>query len=178
MDSILADKFTNGVVTQDSSLKMYLNNEYLNQINVNDKKFIVNHVYNIGPVYHLDEGVKSIADSERKYTWTGKVGLINASDFFNSSLNENCRLSSAAQAWKDNTLCENSYLKSSTGSWSINSEVVENSNESKWAGYIGVYDFLWSRPNNLAQVHPTLFLTSDIKLTGNGTASDPYIIKE
>ena len=86
-----------GTVTEDSSIKIYLNEDfYVNNINEVAKRQLTSHSFNIGAVERLDQSgaeadsiEKNIA-GEKMYTWTGNVGLANVSDILRASTNPLC----------------------------------------------------------------------------------------
>ena len=104
-----------GTVTEDSSIKIYLNEDYyVNNINETAKEQMISHSFNIGAVERLDQsGVeadsieKNIA-GEKMYTWTGNVGLANVSDILKASTNPLC--TSATTSYDDFGACNSNYL--------------------------------------------------------------------
>ena len=58
------------------------------------KRIIVNHNYNIGPVLYnkrTNQSLETDIAQEKRYKWTGKIGLMNVSDFVKASNNPNCK---------------------------------------------------------------------------------------
>ena len=104
-----------GTVTEDSSIKIYLNDDYYeNDINETAKGQMISHSFNIGVVERLNQSGAS-ADSiaknivgEKMYQWTGHVGLVNVSDILRASTNPLC--ASATISYNDTDLCNNNYL--------------------------------------------------------------------
>ena len=178
-----------GTVTEDSSIKIYLNDDYyVNNINSIAKGQMTSHSFNIGAVVRLgssssDSIEKNIA-GEKMYTWTGNVGLVNVSDILRASTNPLC--TSATTSYNGTNECNSNYLldKGSASSlyyWTINAASSESSGYSfgAWYGYAyrstasvrtnGAY-------NGYSAPRPVVFLKSDTTLSGSGTESDPYII--
>ena len=179
-----------GTVTEDSSIKQYLNDTYYPTLNGTAKTQIQSHAFNIGSVQFLDESgndsiQKNIA-GEKMYQWTGNVGLVNVSDLLRASTNIAC--TSATD--EHNTFMEReetcgSYLTTlneGMGYWTITAFSAERFNRSNdvWhaAFYYGVGGFAYHNAylGNIA-ARPVVFLKSSIQIiNGTGTKLDPYII--
>ena len=181
-----------GTVTEDSSIKIYLNDDYYeNNINETAKGQMTSHSFNIGAVERLDQsGAKadSIAkniEGEKMYQWTGNVGLVNVSDILRASTNPLC--TSATTSGNDNGACNSNYLLDSGTAielnyWTINAVSYESGGYSNyaWGGqvflslaYVNSYG---ASANYLPR--PVAFLKSDITLTGEGTKESPFTIVE
>ena len=104
-----------GTVTEDSSIKIYLNEDYYtNNINSTAKEQMISHLFNIGAVENLNQS-GSQADSiekniagEKMFQWTGNVGLANVSDILRASTNPLC--TSATTSYNNLTACNSNYL--------------------------------------------------------------------
>ena len=187
------DNKYNGTVTEDSSIKVYLNNDYYNNINEIAKGQLISHLFNIGAVEYFDQtGNDSIEKNiagEKMYTWTGNVGLINVSDILKASTNPLCTSASnqLSQIQNNNSICDSNYLlnfSNQTLYWTINAFSVESSNLAHDVWYAG-HDGSWygigdryASGDNYIGTRPVVFLKSSIKLTGNGTKDNPYQILE
>ena len=182
-----------GTVTEDSSIKIYLNEDYYtNNINSTAKGQMIPHSFNIGAVERLssssnDSISKNIA-GEKMYQWTGNVGLANVSDILRASTNPLC--TSATTSWNggiSNTKCNSNYLSdkgtaSTLYYWTINAGSYESGGYSylAWSGAgNGSYAYVYSNSaidSYKRAPRPVVFLKSDITLTGEGTESNPYTI--
>ena len=181
-----------GTVTEDSSIKIYLNEDYYtNNINGTAKEQMTSHSFNIGAVEYLDESgaeadsiEKNIA-GEKRYTWNGNVGLANASDILKASTNPLC--TSATTSGSDSDACNSNYLLDrGTASyiqyWTINAYSVESGGASLgrvWYGSVDSSDAsLGSAVARLSGFapRPVVFLKAETTLSGEGTQSNPYII--
>ena len=174
-----------GTVTEDSSIKEYLNNEYYNSLTNNAKNQIQIHSYNIGAVANLrksgNDTIQKNINGEKMYTWTGNIGLANVSDVLKASLNSAC-ISATEAIIEGQLICNDSYFHINIDNdwWLINAYALDENT----AGY--TYD-AWHITNenglslaahfNSRAVCPTLFLKPTIILTGYGTKEKPYIIK-
>ena len=180
-----------GTVTEDSSIKIYLNDDYyVNNLNSTAKEQMISHSFNIGAVENLNQSgaeadsiEKNIA-GEKKYQWTGNVGLANVSDILRASTNPLC--TSATTSYSDNDACNSNYLldkgaASSLYYWTINASSYESVDFSDrvWYGYVGSSSaYLDSNQANYSYgaPRPVVFLKSDTTLNGSGTSDDPFII--
>ncbi len=179
-----------GTVTEDSSIKIYLNEDYyVNNLNSTAKGQMTSHSFNIGAVEELDEsGADSIEKNiagEKMYTWTGNVGLVNVSDILRASTNPKC--TSATTSANGSNECNSNYLldKGSASSllyWTINAYSYESGGSSYgvWGGCVGSSSaYVYSSDasySSTAAPRPVVFLKSDITLNGSGTSEDPFTI--
>ena len=180
-----------GTVTEDSSIKIYLNDDYyVNNINSTAKDQMTSHSFNIGAVEYLDrsgakaDSIEKNIAGEKMYTWTGNVGLANVSDILRASTNPLC--TSATTSYNGINECNSNYLldKGSASElfyWTINASSYESGGISRnaWNGYAysssaGVGYSNASSSSNAPR--PAVFLKSDTTLSGSGTESDPYTI--
>ena len=181
-----------GTVTEDSSIKIYLNDDYyVNNINSTAKDQMTSHSFNIGAVEYLgrsgaeaDSIEKNIA-GEKKYTWTGNVGLVNVSDILRASTNPLC--TSATTSFNGTNECNSNYLldKGSASTlyyWTINASSYESGGSSSgvWYGYVSS-SVAYVRSSHAVIVlniapRPVVFLKSDTTLNGSGTLEDPFTI--
>ena len=181
-----------GTVTEDSSIKIYLNDDYyVNNINATAKEQMTSHSFNIGAVEILDQSgaeadsiEKNIA-GEKMYQWTGNVGLANVSDILRASTNPLC--TSVTTSYNGtNDECNSNYLldkgvASSLYYWTINAYSRESGGNSYtvWNGdvassYAAVNSAFAYRSHNAPR--PVVFLKSDTTLSGSGTLDDPFTI--
>ena len=179
-----------GTVTEDSSIKIYLNEDYyVNDINETAKEQMTSHTFNIGAVERLssssDDSISKNIAGEKRYTWNGNVGLANVSDILRASTNPLC--TSATTSFFGPNECNNNYLlDKGTASmlyyWTINVYSDESFDISSyvWSG------FVYSSNANLNSGHaydssdhaprPVVFLKAETTLSGEGTQSNPYTI--
>ena len=181
-----------GTVTEDSSIKLYLNDDYyVNNINATAKEQMTSHSFNIGAVERLDQSgaeadsiEKNIA-GEKMYQWTGNVGLANVSDILKASTNPLC--TSATTSYSDTDACNSNYLldKGSASSlfyWTINAYSSESGGYSHrvWRGYVFSSTAHVINDNAYAgstyAPRPVVFLKSSTTLSGSGTLEDPFTI--
>ena len=181
-----------GTVTEDSSIKIYLNDDYyVNNINETAKGQMISHSFNIGVVEYLNESgasVDSIENNiagEKMYQWAGNVGLANVSDILRASINPSC--TSATTSWNDNDACNSNYLldkgtASTLYYWTINAFSGESGGYSSqvWRGYVygSIANVASANAFNSSSIapRPVVFLKPDTTLSGSGTSEDPFTI--
>ena len=180
------DGAVKGTVTEDSSIKIYLNDDYyVNNINNTAKEQMTSHTFNIGVVEMLSEGTDSIEKNisgEKMYTWIGNVGLANVSDLLRASTNPLC--TSATYSQNNQSNCNSNYLLNSTDFlryWTINVYymVTEPAYSRVWTGFSNSDFSAVVGTSNAAYTNsprPVVFLKSHIVLTGLGTKENPFTI--
>ena len=188
-----------GTVTEDSSIKEYLNNTYYPTLDGTAKTQMQSHAFNIGSVQYLDESgndsiEKNIA-GEKMYQWTGNVGLVNVSDLLRASTNVACtsatdEFNAGMQEIPQETC--GSYLTTMSpineelggiGYWTMNAFSAESDVDSDLVWYAAFYQGVgFFDPNNAVNdlingARPVLYLKSDIEITGgDGTKGNPFVI--
>ena len=181
------DGAVKGTVTEDSSIKIYLNDDYyVNNINNTAKEQMTSHIFNIGAVERLSsssaDSIEKNISGEKMYTWIGNVGLANVSDLLRASTNPLC--TSATYSQNNQSNCNSNYLLNSTDFlryWTINVYymVTEPAYSRVWTGFsnsdfsavVGISNAAHTNP-----IRPVVFLKSDIVLTGEGTLDSPFTI--
>lgn len=114
---------------------------------------------------------------KRTTNWTGKVGLMSASDYGYAS--KDC-YSSSTNLDAYNTTCANSnWLFNSKNKWQIapkistKSDVPYISSEGSVTTGNGNYTYL------AREIHPAVYLKTSVQISsGTGTSSDPYILSK
>ena len=167
-----------GSVLKDSSLKEYLNNEYYNSLNNDAKSQIQAHNFYYGPSDSLSttQTIKSTIDSEKKYTWQGKVGLIQTSDYLRATLSSTCVSIYDAFQTPDNCGRQNYLvLRDTQWPWFINSFPGINNSIFTMSENGFIYQASTGAMGDRG-VWPAMFLNPNLQITGSGTSSDPYKI--
>ena len=188
-----------GTVTEDSSIKEYLNNTYYPTLNGTAKTQMQSHAFNIGSVQWLDvsgnDSIEKNIAGEKMYKWTGNVGLVNVSDLLKASTNTAC--TSATDEWNaamGDTPRETcgSYLTyfdtineelGGIGYWTMNAFSAESDDASNFAWGaaftqgVGAFGYNDASIDHNYGARPVLYLKSTIQITGgNGTKLDPFVI--
>lgn len=188
-----------GTVTEDSSIKEYLNNTYYPTLNGTAKTQVQSHTFNIGSVQILDvsgnDSIQKNIAGEKMYQWTGNVGLVNVSDLLRASTNIACTSATdETNALMQEVLKETcgSYLTTMSpineelggiGYWTMNAFSAESGDNSYlvWiAAFLqGVGEFGDGSADfgDFYGARPVLYLKSDIEITGgDGTKGNPFVI--
>ena len=188
-----------GTVTEDSSIKEYLNNTYYPTLNGTAKTQVQSHTFNIGSVQFLDvsgnDSIQKNIAGEKMYQWTGNVGLVNVSDLLRASTNIACTSATdEMNAVMQEVLKETcgSYLTTMSpineelggiGYWTMNAfsaESVGTSHSVWYAAFsqgVGAFGCHTADFGSHSGARPVLYLKSDIEITGgDGTKGNPFVI--
>lgn len=202
-DSASATTLTNGelgTVSIEATLNQYLNNgswaplEYLDT-------YIDNHKFNAGGIYYHkgytggNKGIKGEKKEESLYTWTGKIGLLNITEYAEASLNESCDVytnfgyNPALYYYKDPGTSSASIHTPSTG-WPCMESNWTSKSYHQWSlspfssDHYDVWVVMASGyfSNGYVSfasggVRPAFYLKSSIVLSGEGTSTNPYKIQ-
>ena len=161
------------------TLNEYLNNDYYNSLDASSKELIQTHSWNVGPV--VDEAIYGATDSgfanqlahEASKVWSGNIALINPSDFIKANTNAS-QCGSMKLHFDNKEVCKTTnYMLPTDRAWTISPFDSNNYRAFIFSseGTIGE-----SEIDSQFEVHPVLYLKSDITISGNGTGTDPYTI--
>ncbi len=184
-----------GTVTEDSSIKIYLNDDYyVNNINSTAKEQMIEHSFNIGAVEYFEQGgvqadsmEKNIA-GEKMYTWTGNVGLANVTDILKASTNPLCTSFTASNdnpnGCNDNYLVDrpiyywtiNPYASDTNSPVNISNGVHVGLNNDRFIGVTTMNAQGGIDGTSSYSPRPVVFLKSTIQLEGSGSESDAFRI--
>ena len=187
-----------GTVTQNASLNDYLNTEWTPAQTLNN--YISEHSFNVGGVYYHSTYPASQAKNllqekqeQNSYTWNGKIGLMNITDYVESSLNPSCtsvysnfyyntnyyKNSTQTITEYDNWPCSNrayNWMPKAITEWSLSPNVGYRNyvwfvnNSGCFLNYNGTY--------NIYGVRPSFYLRPSLSLIGEGSETNPYRIIE
>ena len=185
-----------GTVTQNSSLNDYLNTEWTPAQTLDN--YIAEHSFNVGGIYYTssytggDKGISKELEEQNSYTWNGKIGLMNITDYVETSLNPTCtsvysnfyyntnyyKNSTQTLTGYDNWPCSNrsyNWMPKSITEWSLSP--YSNTRYGVWlVNSAGCFNSSYA--NNTIGVRPAFYLKSSIKLRGFGTSDSPYELVE
>lgn len=165
---------------QPADINTYLNGEYLSTITSNQDR-ILPHTWSIGKVTTGNSDLVNQINSENgTKTQNSSVGLITASEYLRANSNtEQCGTISLNN---DNTeICKttNWLLMEENNFWTISA--AENIRGDVIYINSGIIDSMKTVTEFLeigkADVFPSLYLSPDITLKGEGTEKNPYIIE-
>ena len=167
-----------------ATLNTYLNGEYYNGLDTVSQSMIADTKYYLGGNNSLANGAETYYSWERGTTvyngrsinWLGKIALIYPSDIF-----YNYALGVDDSCYNTSGVCYNSSGRDSGWIYNSNSNshqwiLSHKSNSSSTTWYIGPSAGLDDRGvNNNHGIRPTLYLSSQVKITsGIGKSDDPY----
>ena len=157
-----------------SDIKTYLNGEYLDSIIVNKEK-IVPSTWSIGKVTSgNDDLAGQIASENETQSQEASVGLITVSEYLRANTNtELCGNLSLNKSNYSTCKTTNWLFKNNNYYWTI-SPLSSNSSDVFYVYSDG--NLYYTYAYDPYAVLPALYLSSDINLSGSGTAGDPYII--
>jgi len=184
-----------GTVTQNSSLNDYLNTEWAPAQTLSN--YISEHAFNVGGVYYTssytdgDKGLIKEKEEQNSYTWNGKIGLINLTEYVEASLNPSCtsiysnfyyntnyyKNSTQTLTEYDNWPCSNrtyNWIPKAITEWSISP--FSGSRRFVWIIRSGG-SFDHSSAYVASAIRPVFYLKSSVVLEGTGAEDDPYYIR-
>jgi len=176
----VSDNFVNGMmgtVLKDAEINTYLNNDYYNTLSSKAKSLIQTHTWGIGPVLS-NQNLATQIQSENETTWNGNIGLMSGSDYLRVNTNTTQCGSFGLNNNNLDTCKTTNYIISSvpTSGYLLTISPTVGSPDLVWT--VRSIGSVYGLPANYSYsgVLPTLYLKSDITLSGSGTSSDPYTI--
>ena len=183
-----------GTVTQNASLNDYLNTEWTPAQTLNN--YISEHSFNVGGIYYTssytggDKGLSKEKQEQNSYTWNGKIGLMNITDYVESSLNPSCtsvysnfyyntnyyKNSTQTITGYDNWPCSNrayNWMPKAITEWSLSPFVGSRYNV--WT-VRSSGNFGFNGASDTFGVRSAFYLKSQVKLGGFGTSENPFYI--
>lgn len=160
-----------------ATLNTYLNSTYYNDnsmLSADDKLLIQNHSWGIGKISPENTDLAAQIQTENGTVWTGYIGLVSASDVIRA--NSNISSCGTLYLHRNNkeTCKTTNYMVPSSGylyTISASDETADDTFSIAYTGNIGRDDAV-----NKAGIYPTVYLKSDIILSGDGTETNPYKI--
>ena len=175
-DITLTDGKT-GKVSDDSTTNKFLNDgswEPLSSLSI----YIENHEFNVGGIYYvstLDKPITMEKEEEKQLKWTGKIGLLNITDYVETSLNPNCINAMSNNSTNEIPCKELNWTYKNYEQWSMSPST--STSAAVWSiNSDGSFRYS-SSASNSSNIRPAFYLKSSIKLTGQGTEENPYKIQ-
>ena len=190
----LTASLNTGTVTVDSTLNQYLNNTWI--VDKEMSKYIDSHDFNVGGIYYTpsytggDKGLQKEKTEEKLYTWKGKIGLMNITDYAEASTGLECTSVYSNFYYNPNYYYESSQHLTEYDGWPCSnreynwmSKAITEWSMSPYSHYMshawtvnstGSFDYHSAYISY--EIRPTFYLKSSVKLGGTGTESDPYYI--
>ena len=195
-DTELTNSTNTGTVTVDSTLNQYLNNTWITDKEMS--KYIDNHDFNVGAVYYTseytggDKGLQKEKTEEKLYTWNGKIGLMNITDYVEASTNPDCTSVYSNYYYNPNYYYEGSQHLTGYDNWPCSNRTYNWIPKGIMEWFISPYPqhrlYLWfvnstgyfnfTYAYNIIWTRPSFYLKSNISLTGDGSETTPYRIIE
>lgn len=181
-----------GTVTTDSQINTYLNNTWINKLNFKDA--IETHSFDIGGLYYAstytggDKGIIKEKQEEQIFKWNGKIGLLNITEYTESSTNEKCKsvysnyyhaLNLEGNLLRENLTTEgwpcknNNFNYKNYNQWSISANSINR--RSVWYIYSSGYFNTYNAESSIS-IRPAFYIKPSISLTGEGSETNPYRI--
>ncbi len=155
-----------------AEINTYLNEIYYNTLSSIAKSQIIPHNFSIGAFYSDD--LSSHIIEENSNQWSGKIALPTVSEYLRTNSNINCKTNISYNT--NVTICKDTtWMMGHSNWWFITppSGVMITIYRIDKDGYVG----LEQTSSTSYGIKPTIYLTSEITLTGSGTQSDPYTIE-
>ena len=159
-----------------ATLNTNLNVTYLNSLSSEAQGQIVASDYSIGPVTLNNNDLASQVNYENSTTWNGKIALPTLSEYLRTNSNSNCKTFST---YSNNygTCIRTTWMYYYSGNYWWTLSYLSGTSDNVF--FMGVYgDVYFHNPAfdvDIA-VRPTITLSSEVKLSGSGTQSDPYVV--
>ena len=167
---------------KDATLNKTLNETYYNTFINDSKNYIISHDFNVGTItYNYSAPLNKLIEQENSMKWNGKIALITASEYLRTNSNSSCDDTISFNP----TNCSNTtWLKMVGDDWwwgltRIDDEVDVLNFDAEGRIYFSRKNCYNNSDGYGCQitVHPVVHLKSDIKLSGSGTALNPYTIE-
>ena len=164
------------------------------------KNLIDNHTWNIGAMRYISRtntltfyqaergsvhGKSSCSSGNqcndtiiRTTEWTGYVGLPYVTDWAYASSEGICETNMATQDSSNNYICKNNnWMQKSILAWYLLPVAISDNASIVW-NVVGVGNFDDDNAARQLYVFPTIYLKSNVIIeSGNGSTSDPYVLK-
>lgn len=134
------------------------------------------HLWNVGLVSNTS-GQLTATDitQEKALTWQGRVGLMTASEYVRASINSEC---TGVYAYRNTSSCysngaTHNYLRKTNDQWTV-SPYSRSGPGYVWYAYSTYLSY--GNAYNPYGVRPVLYLSSNVKLLGDGTAGSKFEI--
>ena len=162
---------------KEASLNEYLNKTWLTNYLSN---YIDNHSWNVGGIYYtpIDKGILKEKEEEKQFNWIGKIGLLNITEYAESSTNSTCTSVKSNYSSSSELPCKEenwAIYNKNYHQWSI-SPILSNGCYRLWYVNASGYFIYTSAYSTGVGVRPAFYLKSGTDLTGNGASGTEYTI--
>ena len=158
--------------TRPATLNTYLNSIYYNELNSTAQSQIVTHNFSIGSVTEDNNDLTDQVNKENETIWSGKIALPTVSEYLRTNSNISCKTLNLNNS-NYNTCKNTTWMNKAMFTLSPHA----GNNLNIFSRYADGRLRSGSATSTLSPVMPTLYLSSEVKITGGtGTSSDPYEI--
>ena len=164
--------------TRPSTLNTYLNGTYYNRLNETSQRQIVAKNWSIGALTDDNNSNNNLTiqiNNENSQVWYGKIALITLSEYIRTNSNQNtCGTFNKAES----SGCQYTTWMSlkSTYMWTLSPHAGSSNHVFTVYSYSSV-NLGEDNAYTINSVYPTVYLSSNLTISGNGTSSDPYRIE-
>ena len=156
-----------------SDLSTYLDTTYYNGLNGIAQNQIVAKDWSIGKIAD-DNNLATQITNENVTKWNGKVALVTVSEYLRSNSNKSSCGTMTLNNINYSTCKNTTWMYYSSNHWWTLSPRAGGSSYSFFVySDCSVY---FNRVNESFGVRPVVYLSSEVKLSGSGTQSDPYVV--
>ena len=166
-----------GKVGTESTLSKYLNDGSWTGLS-NLESYIDNHSWNVGGVYYTvdDKGIVRQKEEEKLFKWIGKVGLLNITEYIETSTNLDCTGVGSNYGSGSGVPCKiENWIYKNYNFWSLTPG--PNTRTGIWTFVSNGYFNNTSASHTSVGVRPAFYLKSSISLSGTGAENDEYTIE-
>ena len=159
-----------------ATLNTYLNETYYNGLNSTVKGQIVAKDWSIGGVTDDNYNLATQITSENATKWNGKIALVTVSEYIRSNSNKNSCGSFSLINDNYNSCVSTGWMDNNEYWWTLSPSVGHPSYSFRVVSFGAIYDDTNVSNYYGGDIHPALYLSPDVTLTGSGTQSDPYVL--
>ena len=159
-----------------ASLNTYLNGTYYNGLNSTAQSQIVAKDWSIGAVTWDNNNLATQIANENATKWNGKIALVTVSEYIRSNSNKNSCGSFSLINDNYNSCVSTGWMDNNEYWWTLSPSVGHPSYSFRVVSFGAIYDDTNVSNYYGGDIHPALYLSPDVTLTGSGTQSDPYVL--
>ncbi len=170
------DTSNNNNWARPASLNTYLNSTYYNNLDSTAKNQIVASNFSIGAVTWDNNNMSTQVSNENSTLWKGQVALPTMREYLRTNSNKSS--CGTLNLYNDNAIncVSTGWMDSERWWWTLTprsgySYTVLRVDANALGSISGAAEAYSS-----GGVRPTLYLSSEVKLSGSGTQSDPYVV--
>ena len=177
--NLLWGSYLNNNWASPTQLNTYLNGTYLNSLTPAAQSQIVDKDFSIGKIIENNNDLAGQVSAENSTKWNGKIALPTVSEYLRTNSNASCNTYTYQlyNEFNGANTCKNTtwmYTSNINYMWTLSGDSESADGVFHVHSSGNIYPYSSSTRNG--NVKPTLYLSSNLKLSGSGTSSDPYTI--